>query len=101
MAGADYFFNNMTVTRIGRQAMRYTTTEVFRLQLDAEVATKPQFVINHRNRKKEIVVQDEENRLYLISPEGKILWKKQLDSRYIPSGVYHVFVSMYMDDKIH
>ena len=81
VSGSDYYFNNMAVSRIGKPAMRYTTTEVFRLQLDAEVATKPQFVINHRNRKKEIVVQDAENKLYLISPEGKILWKKQLDSR--------------------
>ncbi|MBT8321045.1 MAG: ribonuclease HII, partial [Eudoraea sp.] len=54
---------------------------VFRLSLDAEAATTPQFVINHRNRKKEIVVQDETNKLYLISGEGKVLWKKQLDSR--------------------
>ena len=81
VAGTDYSLNNMAITRVNKKAVRNTTSEVFRLLLDAEIATKPQFVINHRNRKKEIVVQDEDNKLYLINGEGKILWKKQLDSR--------------------
>ena len=33
---------------------------------------------NHLTKKKEIVVQDYNNVLYLISSDGKILWKKQL-----------------------
>ncbi len=53
----------------------------FTLQLDAPLATVPQFVADHRNNKKEIVVQDTKNNLYLISSEGKILWKKELDGR--------------------
>ncbi|MBT8178590.1 MAG: ribonuclease HII [Eudoraea sp.] len=81
VSGSDFTLNNMAITRVNKKADLNTTSEVFRLQLDGEIATKPQFVINHRNRKKEIVVQDEENKLYLISREGKILWKKQLDSR--------------------
>ncbi|MBT8205969.1 MAG: ribonuclease HII, partial [Eudoraea sp.] len=81
VSGSNFTLNNMAITRVNKKADRNTTSEVFRLQLDGEIATKPQFVINHRNRKKEIVVQDEENKLYLISREGKILWKKQLDSR--------------------
>jgi hypothetical protein len=38
-------------------------------------------VTNHRTGKKEIVVQDQENNLYLISTEGKVLWKKALQGR--------------------
>jgi len=53
----------------------------FTAQLDAPLATTPQFVTDHRNDKKEIVVQDTENNLYLISTEGKILWKKALQGR--------------------
>ena len=79
--GTDYMLNNIAINRITKKAESNTTTEVFRLKLDAEVATIPQFVINHRNRRKEIVVQDETNKLYLISGGGKVLWKKQLDSR--------------------
>lgn len=56
-------------------------TQIFSTILDAEVATDPQFVLNHYTKKKEIVVQDVENNLYLISTAGKVLWKKKLDSR--------------------
>ncbi|WP_417361928.1 ribonuclease HII [Galbibacter sp.] len=56
-------------------------TQIFSTILDAEVATNPQFVLNHYTKKKEIVVQDVENNLYLISTEGKVLWKKKLDSK--------------------
>ena len=49
------------------------------MQLDAPLATDPQFVTDHRNNKKEIVVQDTENNLYLISTDGKVLWKKKLE----------------------
>jgi len=45
------------------------------------LATKPQFIINHRTNKKELVVQDQENNLYLISTQGKVLWKKQLEGQ--------------------
>ncbi|MCE2613059.1 hypothetical protein LVD13_08760 [Flavobacteriaceae bacterium D16] len=79
--GRGYVLNNIAINRITKRAESNTTTEIFRLSLDAEAATTPQFVINHRNGKKEIVVQDETNKLYLISGEGKVLWKKQLDSR--------------------
>ena len=56
-------------------------TQIFSTILDAQVATDPQFVLNHYTKKKEIVVQDVENNLYLISTEGKVLWKKKLDSK--------------------
>lgn len=49
--------------------------------LGAEAATTPQFVINHYTKKKEVVVQDVENNLYLISNEGEVIWKAPLDSR--------------------
>lgn len=81
VGGNDYLLNNLAINRLVKKVESNTTNEVFRLQLDGEVATTPQFVINHRNRKKEIVVQDDNNQLYLISGAGKVLWKKQLDSR--------------------
>ncbi len=57
-----------------------TIRQSFNILLDADVALAPQFVINHRTKQKEIVVQDLENTLYLISNKGKILWKKKLNS---------------------
>lgn len=57
------------------------TTPLFTVHLDSDIATQPQFVKNYRTRKKEIIVQDQDNNLYLISTEGKVLWKNQLDGK--------------------
>ena len=49
--------------------------------MDADLAISPQFVVNHRTKQQEIIVQDTGNTLYLISNTGKIRWKKKLDGR--------------------
>ena len=54
--------------------------ERFVLTLDKPAQTLPHFVTNHRTGEKEVVVQDRDNQLYLIGHDGKILWKKRLDS---------------------
>lgn len=51
--------------------------------LSANVADQPYFFRNHRTNGLDVAVQDEQNTLYLISTEGKIHWKKKLDSRII------------------
>ncbi|MEL4307912.1 ribonuclease HII [Joostella sp. CR20] len=58
-------------------------TQLYSTTLDAKIATKPQFVVNHHTKKKEIVVQDVDNNLYLIGTDGKVLWKKQLSGKII------------------
>jgi hypothetical protein len=58
-------------------------SETFTLKLDADLLSNPQFVTNHITKQKEIIVQDINNTLYLISNKGKVLWKKQLNSAVI------------------
>ncbi|MCB4800233.1 ribonuclease HII [Neotamlana laminarinivorans] len=53
-------------------------TELLNIKLDKAILTQPQFVKNHITNQKEIIVQDINNNLYLISNKGKILWKKTL-----------------------
>ncbi|AUS04277.1 ribonuclease HII [Pseudotamlana carrageenivorans] len=53
-------------------------SEELNIKLDAPLLNAPQFVKNHITNQQEIVVQDINNNLYLISNGGKILWKKQL-----------------------
>ena len=55
-----------------------TVSEILNIKLENDLLNNPQFVINHITKQKEIVVQDINNNLYLISNRGKILWKKQL-----------------------
>ncbi len=65
--------------------------------LGAEAATTPQFVLNHYTGKQEVVVQDINNNLYLISEEGDILWKIKLDSKI--NGRIHQ-VDLYRNGKL-
>lgn len=53
------------------------------VSLGATLASKPVFFKNHRTKGMDIAVQDVQNTLYLISPEGKIHWKKSLDFRIL------------------
>lgn len=56
-----------------------TVSEEFNTILDAELLTSPQFVKNYKNNQMDIIVQDINNNVYLISNKGKVFWKKQLD----------------------
>ncbi len=69
---------NAIIKKSKSRAQQNTISEEFNVTLDADILTNPQFVKNHRTKQKDIVVQDINNNLYLISNGGKILWKKQL-----------------------
>ena len=60
-----------------------SVTNQFRFNLDAPLANNPQWVRNHRNKTMDIVVQDENNVLYLFSNNGDLFWKKQLSGPII------------------
>lgn len=70
---------NGIVKKAKAKALKNTVTEELNITLENEILNNPQFVVNHLNKQKEIVVQDIKNNLYLISNTGKILWKKQLN----------------------
>ncbi|TJY31854.1 ribonuclease HII [Pontimicrobium aquaticum] len=69
---------NGAIKKNKSRAQQNTISEEFTVTLDADIITNPQFVVNHRTKQKEVVVQDINNNLYLISNNGKVLWKKQL-----------------------
>ncbi|RUT78734.1 DUF3352 domain-containing protein [Ancylomarina longa] len=52
-------------------------------RLDTNFLHKPFLVKNHYTKENEILIQDVNNLVYLINPEGRILWKKQLNSAII------------------
>lgn len=47
-------------------------------KLDAPVKGRPYAVINHNTQETEYLVQDEENKLYLINPKGLVLWSRPI-----------------------
>ncbi|WP_090291430.1 ribonuclease HII [Flagellimonas zhangzhouensis] len=72
---------NVMASKIGKTQETNTVTPLFTLELDTDLATQPQFMKNHRTNLQEIVVQDRNNVLYLISTDGKVLWTKQLEGK--------------------
>lgn len=81
VADNDFVHFNTLISKIEKKVKNNTVTPLFTLELDTDLAIDPQFVKNHRTNKQEIVVQDQNNFLYLISTDGKVLWKKQLNGR--------------------
>lgn len=75
----DYAHFNGIVKKSKLKTESNAVTEILNIKLDAKLLNNPQFVINHITKQKEIVVQDVNNKLYLISNSGNILWKKQLN----------------------
>lgn len=79
----DFMHVNINLNKNKSRAVSNTISEEFNITLDADVLTNPQFVTNYRNNQEDIVVQDINNNLYLISNQGKILWKKRLNGNIL------------------
>ncbi|KAB8151744.1 hypothetical protein EZY14_017740 [Kordia sp. TARA_039_SRF] len=77
--GNDYAHVHGMLKRNTAKPSENTISQLLNVVLDNPVATAPQFVKNHITKRREIVVQDNQNMLYLIATSGKVLWKKQLD----------------------
>jgi hypothetical protein len=73
------------------------TGTLWETKLDTTLSSKPYLVINHNTKAKEIFVQDDAYKIYLISNTGKILWTKQLSEK-IMSDVTQI--DCYKNDKL-
>ncbi|MBO3100107.1 ribonuclease HII [Gelidibacter pelagius] len=80
---ADFAHVHAILQKIKKKSASNTVHEDISVTLDADVLTNPQFVNNHTNSQMEVVVQDISNNLYLISKDGKVQWKKQLDGKVL------------------
>ena len=61
----------------------------FSFKIDNPINLTPKFVTNYITKKKEIITQDINNILYLISLDGKLIWKENIGSRII-GEIYQV-----------
>lgn len=77
----NFYHTNIIIEKNKRIAGNKGITELFKTKVDTAIAIAPQFVTSHLTKKKEIIVQDYNNALYLISSDGKVLWKKQLEGQ--------------------
>ncbi|MBV7270602.1 ribonuclease HII [Winogradskyella luteola] len=79
----DYAHINGIIQKFKKRAASNTITEAFTTSLDTDIIIAPQTVKNHITNTHDIVVQDINNVLYLISNSGNILWKKQLQGKIL------------------
>ena len=69
---------------IGKQAeVAKSANQIWSIQLESPVKGKPQFVYNHSTKQNDIIVQDENNKLYWLNYKGEILWSTQVEGAVI------------------
>ncbi len=79
IAENNFFHTTLLAQQEQGEGVVDNTWKKTKYSLQSKALTSPQFVTNHRSGKKEVVIQDEAFRLYLIDPNKGILWTKQLD----------------------
>ncbi|MDG1477314.1 MAG: PQQ-binding-like beta-propeller repeat protein, partial [Vicingaceae bacterium] len=70
------FYNNIQLKY--NPIYKQETASLWELALDSTISSAPKIVLNHKTKAKEIFVQDDANKIYLISNIGKVIWTKQL-----------------------
>jgi len=75
----NFCHTNTIIQKIETGVKNNTITPLYTIQLENEIVSNPQFVVNHQTKKKEIIVQDNTNNLYL-QVDGRLQGKvKQVD----------------------
>ncbi|TVZ52178.1 hypothetical protein [Dokdonia sp. Hel_I_53] len=76
---SDYMLLNGLITKNEDLVNAGGIAQIANVKLNADLVMSPQLVKNHRTNGMDIVTQDVNNTLYLISNAGKVLWQKNLD----------------------
>ena len=93
----NYIQFNSVLKKITPKKNTATITQIANITLDAPILSEIQWVTNHRTKEKELLVQDADNKLYLISNKGTIVWKKQLNSKIQGKAIQ---VDLYKNRKL-
>ncbi len=93
----NYIQFNSVLKKVTPKKNTATITQIANITLDAPILSEIQWVTNHRTKEKELLVQDADNKLYLISNKGTIVWKKQLNSKIQGKAIQ---VDLYKNRKL-
>ncbi len=80
-ANNSAFYSNLYLKYNPQQKQESGT--LWETALDTSISSKPFLVTNHNTNAKEVLAQDDNNKIYLISNTGKIIWTKQLPEKII------------------
>ncbi len=84
---SDLYFFNLIIKFADNSPDRPET--IWESRLETTLNFKPVLVTNHSTRAKEILIQDEANKLYLVNSSGRILWNLPLEEA-IRSEVFQI-----------
>ncbi len=73
------------------------TGTLWETKLDTTISNRPYLLTNHKTKGKEVFIQDDANKIYLISNTGKIIWTKQLNEKIMSDIVQ---VDVLKNDKL-
>lgn len=76
--------NSNPKTQNSNHGIASTNKAIWETALKASPVMEPQYYKNHSTKEINVFVQDEENRVYLVDPRGKILWEKVLAEAIVP-----------------
>jgi hypothetical protein len=74
----DFVQIRFTAQKDNPETTKHSVANQYSFQLEAPVLGAPQWIKNHRTKGMDLVVQDQQNKLYLFSNTGTLFWKKQL-----------------------
>ncbi len=76
-SGDNLFYNNIFI----RHNPVYTRESgaFWELTMATEITYGPQLVLNHYTQSREILVQDDDNNLHMISNTGQVLWSRKIE----------------------
>lgn len=75
----DFLHFNLVLNKNEKPDAQGAVSQIANVKLNNDILMAPQLVKNHRSKGMDVVVQDINNTLYLISNSGKVLWQKDLD----------------------
>ncbi|MBT7573035.1 MAG: hypothetical protein HN629_01430, partial [Flavobacteriaceae bacterium] len=79
----NIIYNSFSVIKSIEENKKNGINLDYSFKTDNPINLTPKFVTNYVTKKKEIITQDINNILYLISLDGKLIWKENIGSKII------------------
>ncbi|MGY8946349.1 MAG: hypothetical protein ACKVJS_04765 [Flavobacteriales bacterium] len=79
----ELIHNTHIIEKSEKKIISSEVSLLFSFKLKSSIHLKPKIVTNYVTKEKEIITQDDLNNLYLISNNGELIWRKQLESKIV------------------
>lgn len=94
-AGKPFFYTSFYLKN--NKSYKDENLAQWKLELDDQIAGRPTLVKDHKTNKYNVLVFDKSANMYLISTDGRLLWKKRIDA--LPQSTIRQ-VDYYKNNKI-